>query len=245
MTEPHAAAADLDALRSFDSCTLSNAIERFNVRLRNEGFMSGAVRCRFPRLAPMIGHAVTGSIKANSPPMTGGWYHENMDLWRYLATVPPPRVLVIRDADARPGAGAFVGALHAHIGRALDCVGYVTNGAVRDLPEAEAAGFQLFAGSVAVSHAYAHVVSLGEPVEIGGLTVRPGDLLFGDRHGVLSIPPDLVAALPGAARRLLADERDLVKLCASPHFSLDELAKKIAHPRRDAGAPAPSAEDRS
>jgi 4-hydroxy-4-methyl-2-oxoglutarate aldolase len=247
-----ASAADLDRLRQFDSCTLSNAIERFDVRLRNEGFMSSVVRCRFPRLAPMIGHAVTGCIRTSSPPMTGGWYHENMDFWRYVATIPPPRVLVMRDADPRAGVGAFVGALHAHIGGALDCAGYVTNGAVRDLPAVEATGFQLFAGSVAVSHAYAHVVALGEPVEVGGLTVRPGDLLFGDRHGVLAIPPDLAAVLPDAARRLLAEERDLIELCGSPRFSLDALGANLAklanpaHPSHTGGAPArPRGEDLS
>lgn len=237
---------EIEALRAFDSCTLANAIERFKVRMRNEGFTSGAVRCRFPRLGPMIGHAVTACVKAASPPMTGGWYHENMELWRLVATVPPPRILVVRDADPRPGAGAFVGALHAHIGRALDCIGYVTNGAVRDLPQVEAAGFHLFAGSVVASHAYAHVVSLGEPVEVGGLAVGTGDLLFGDRHGVLSIPPGLAAKLPAAAHRLLAEERELMELCDSPRFSLDELAVRLtrsAHRSRSADddAPAPEA----
>jgi 4-hydroxy-4-methyl-2-oxoglutarate aldolase len=236
---PHpVSAADLERLRHFDSCTLSNAIERFDVRLRNDGFMSGAVRCRFPRLAPMIGHAVTGCIRTYSPPMTGGWYHENMEFWRHVASIPPPRVVVMRDIDPRPGAGAFVGALHAHIGRALACAGYVTNGSVRDLAEVEAAGFHLFAGSVAVSHAYAHIVTLGEAVEVGGLTVQHGDLLFGDRHGVLAIPPELVAALPDTASRLLAEERDLIDLSSSPRFSLDALAAKLAHPQRDGRSPA-------
>jgi 4-hydroxy-4-methyl-2-oxoglutarate aldolase len=241
---PDVSAADLDRLRHFDSCTLSNAIERFDVRLRNEGYMSGSVRCQFPALPPMIGYAVTGRIRTYAPPMTGGWYYENMELWRQLATAPAPRVLVMRDADGEVGRGAFVGAIHAHICRALDCVGYVTDGAVRDLPAVEATGFQLFAGSVAVSHSYAHLFELGAPVEVGGLTVSQGDLLFGDRHGVLSIPSALVAALPEAASRLLAEERELIKLCDSNRFSLDELAGRLAHPRRHGRrAAAPTPED--
>ena len=81
---------------------------------------------------------------------------------------------MIQDADEKPGSGALFGDLHAAIGRALDCVGYVTNGSVRDLPGIEALGFHLFAGSVAVSHMYAHVCDFGEPVEIGGFKDQSG-----------------------------------------------------------------------
>jgi hypothetical protein len=40
----------LKNLQQFDSCTISNAIERFDVRTRNEGFVNGSVRCVFPEL---------------------------------------------------------------------------------------------------------------------------------------------------------------------------------------------------
>ena len=72
--------------------------------------------------------------------------------------------------------------------RALHCVGVVTNGSVRDIPAARSAGFHYFAGSVAVSHGYVHIVDFGQPVEIGGLTIASGDLLHGDLHGVQSVP---------------------------------------------------------
>ena len=40
----------LEALRQIDSCTLANAIESFQIRLRNEGFSAGQTRCLFPHL---------------------------------------------------------------------------------------------------------------------------------------------------------------------------------------------------
>ena len=61
---------DLERLKSFDSCTISNAIERLNVRLRNEGFLSGVARCRFPKFPPMVGYAATARIRTASPPMS-------------------------------------------------------------------------------------------------------------------------------------------------------------------------------
>ena len=84
---------DLDVLRRFDTCTLANAIERFTVRPRNEGFMSGGAICQFPHLPPMVGHAVTGRIQTYMPPMTGKCYYDHIEWWRYLITIPPPRVV--------------------------------------------------------------------------------------------------------------------------------------------------------
>jgi len=109
----------------------------------------------------------------------------------------------------------------------MGCVGYLSNGAVRDLDAVEALGYHLFAGSVSVSHAYAHIVDFGCRVEVGGLPVAPGDLLFGDRHGVLSIPQAAVPRLPDLADQLLAEERELFQLCESAKFSIDALAKQI------------------
>jgi len=218
---------DLDTIRAMDTCTVSNAIERLNVRLRNEGFISGTVRCRFPNFEPMLGYAVTGRIRSSSPPMSGRCYYDRMDFWSYVATIPEPRVIVLQDVDHMPGVGAFVGEIHATIGIALNCVGYITNGAVRDLAPVKALGFHLFSGSVAVSHAYAHLIEFGEPVEIGGLKIAPGDLLHGDRHGVQTIPPEVLSKIPQEAERILRSENELIRFCRSPQFSLQGLSDRL------------------
>ncbi len=225
--------ADLERIRGLDTCTVSNAIERFNVRLRNEGFVAGAVRCRFPNLAPMLGYAVTGRIRSSTPPMSGRCYYDRMDFWNYVETMPRPRVLVLQDVDHTPGFGAFVGEIHATIGLALGCVGYVTNGAVRDLPAVRAMGFHLFSGSVAVSHAYAHLIEFGESVEIGGLKISPGDLVHGDRHGVQTIPLELVGQIAEEAARIHDEERELMEFCRSPRFSMQGLAERLEKVSKD------------
>lgn len=218
-------AQDFERLQALDTCTASNAIETLNVRLRNEGFISGSVHCQFPHFSPMLGYAVTGRIRTSSAPMRGRCYYDRIDWWNYVASIPGPRVMVLQDCDHRPGIGALVGEIHAAIGMALNCVGYVTNGAVRDLPAVEAQGFHLFAGSVAVSHAYAHIVEMGDPVELGGLKIMPGDLIHGDRHGVHTIPLSIASEVPAAAERLLNRERELMEFCRSPRFSLADLSE--------------------
>jgi len=225
--------ADLAKIRALDTCAVSNAIERFNVRLRNEGFVARSVRCRFPNLEPMLGYAVTGRIRSSSPPMTGRCYYDRMDFWNYMATIPEPRVMVLQDVDHTPGFGAFVGEIHATICLALQCVGYVTNGSVRDLPAVKELGFHLFSGSLSVSHAYAHLIEFGEPVEIGGLKISPGDLMHGDRHGVLTVPAEIASEIPAEAAKIQSGEVELKEFCRSPQFSLIGLADRLKNVAKD------------
>ncbi len=217
----------LEALRRLDACTLANAIETFHERLRNEGFVDHAVRCLFPRLQPMLGYAATVTIRGSAPPTTDGAYPDRTDWWDYILSVPAPRVVVVHDGATRPGLGSLVGAVHMNVLRALHCVGVVTNGSVRDIPAAESAGFHFFAGSVSVSHAYVHIVEMGKPVDIGGLTIKSGDLLHGDLHGIQSIPLDIAADIPSVAARITAHEQALIALCRSPEFSLDKLRAAV------------------
>jgi 4-hydroxy-4-methyl-2-oxoglutarate aldolase len=213
----------LESLRRLDACTLANAIETFHERLRNEGFMGHGVRCLFPHLQPMIGYAATVRIRGSSPPTTGNLYADRTDWWDYISSLPAPRIVVVQDMAARPGLGSLVGAVHMNILRALHCSGVVTNGSVRDIPAAESAGFHYFAGSVAVSHAYVHIVEIGQPVEIDGLKIRSGDLLHGDLHGVQNIPLNIAPRIPEAAAKITAEEQVLLAQCRSPEFSLQKL----------------------
>jgi 4-hydroxy-4-methyl-2-oxoglutarate aldolase len=228
MTHPTVLApADLEKLKAFDSCTISNAIERLNVRLRNEGFLSGVARCRFPKFPPMVGYAATARIRTGAPPMAHRCYYDRMDWWHYVASLPEPRVMVLHDSDHQPGLGAFVGEVHAAIGIALNCVGCVTNGAVRDLPAVEAMGFQMYASHTSVSHAYAHITEFGQPVEIDSLKVSSGDLLHGDRHGIVTIPLSIATEVPKMASDLQREEGELIDFCQSPRFTLQGLSERI------------------
>ncbi len=230
-------AETLEQLRQRDTCAVSNAIEQFHVRTRSEGFVNGTVRCIFPKMQPVVGYAATARIRSSATPMTGRCYYDRADWWSYLISVPAPRFIVAKDVDHPPGVGALFGEVHANICRALDCCAYATDGAVRDLPGIEATGFQVFAGSIAVSHAYAHVVEFGEPVEVGGLQVRSGDLLHGDTHGVLSIPLSIASEIPQVVSEMSKTEQELIEFCHSRNFSLPKLMEKIHHVSEKLGNP--------
>jgi len=213
----------IEALRRLDACMVSNAIETVECRLRNEGFADGGIHAVFDNLPPIVGHAVTARIRCSTPPPVGHNYDDRTDWWTYVLTVPPPRIVVVEDVDERPGMGAFVGHVHAQILQRLGCSAYVTNGSVRDLPAVKEIGFQFFAKTVSVSHAFVHIVDFAQPVSVGGLQVGSGDIIYGDAHGFLTIPEGVVGDIPGIATRMLEQEQRVVALCQSPDFSLERL----------------------
>jgi 4-hydroxy-4-methyl-2-oxoglutarate aldolase len=223
----------LDEFRNMSTCVVADAIETFDVRLRNAGFASSAIRCMFPNRSPLVGYAVTTKIRTADPPMEGHTYYARPDWWRHIQTIPEPRIIVAQDEDPAPGAGAFVGEVHANILLALGCAGVVTNAAVRDLPAVQASGFQMFAGNVSVSHAYAHVFDFGGTVELGGLTISPGDLIQGDLHGVQTIPREIAAPVASAAREVLRKRKILIELCDSADFTIAKLYETLQRMESD------------
>lgn len=213
----------IEELCRLDSCVVSNAIETFGVRLRNQGFTNRDIRCMFDDLPPVVAFAVTATVRTAAPPPVGPQYADRTDWWNYILSVPSPRVVVVQDLDERPGLGAFLGEVHANILHALGCVAYVTNGAVRDIPGLRRASFQAFAGNVSPSHAFVHIVSFGEPVEVAGLKVESADLLFGDRHGIVAMPRDIVPQIPSTAAAMRERDRRIVEYCRSREFNVDAL----------------------
>ena len=217
----------LDALRRFDTCTIANAIEEFGVRLRNEGFTRPGLRCVTGGYPKLLGYAATCRVRSADPPMAGRSYFDRTDWWDLIQNIPAPRIAVIQDLDAESSIGSTVGEVHASILKAFDCGGVITNGAVRDIPGVARMGFPVFASSVVVSHAYLHVVDYCSRVDIYGLEIHPGDLLFADCHGVISIPAQIVAELPVVAARIYENERRIIDLCQSPDFTPQKLKEAI------------------
>ena len=218
---------ELEALRKWSTCSICNAVELFNVRPRNQGFMLPEIKCAFPEFKPMIGYAVTAVIAADSP---DGRRISPAEYWAEIQKIPEPRVIVIHDLD-RPAIGSFWGEVNASIHKRLGCAGVVTDGAVRDLDEVREMGFHFFSSCVAVSHGYVHLVEVGIPVKVGGLLVKSGDLIMGDKHGVLSIPLEIVKDVPKAVQMMEDWERPIIKLCQSKEFTLEGLKERYLSAR--------------
>jgi regulator of RNase E activity RraA len=216
----------LESIRRFDTCTIANAIERFGVRLRNEGYTLPGLQCvtgGFPRV---IGYAVTCRVRSADPPLTGRTYFEPTEWWTAIEKLPAPRIAVIEHVDWEAG-GSVVGEVHAAILKAFDCSGVITNGNVRDIPAVAAMDFPMFARGISLSHAYAHIVHYGKPVEIFGLKIQAGDVIFADIHGAISIPLGITPKIPAVAEQIAASERRVIEVCQSADFSPQKLREAI------------------
>jgi regulator of RNase E activity RraA len=212
-------AEQLQALARYNTPTISNAIEIFQIRDRHVGFLPHRIRCLSPQLGPIVGYAVTSQTRAaySAEPSRD----LTADYLGYVATQPGPKIAVGQDLDDPPGLGAQFGEVNATIHKRLGCVGHVTDGCPRDLDEVAALGFGLFGLNPCVSHAYVRIVAFGKPVQLAGVEICPGDLLHADKHGVCIVPLAVAGRLAAACAEVERMERPLLEICRSPEFSLD------------------------
>ncbi len=212
----------LDKILKFDTCTIANAIECFGVRLRNEGFTRPGLSCLTGADERVLGYAATFQVRSMDPPTIGGRFTDRTDYWSEFERLPCPRIAVFENMDGEDARGG-AGEVHAAILKAFGCDGLITDGMACNLHGLRKLGLSVFAKSLTVSDAYMHIVDFGKPVEIMGLGVKPGDLLYADCHGVLTIPIDIVPELPAVAERIHMENQAIIKVCQSPDFSPEML----------------------
>src|ERR1700755_3175694 len=125
----------LAALACYDSPTLANAIETFDVQPRDVGFADSRVRCMFPELGRMVGFAATATMVARGAPGPDWAGAGNDALYAHVRTIRAPRIVVVQDLDEPPAHGSLWGEVHATIFGALGCLGCVHDGSRRGLGE--------------------------------------------------------------------------------------------------------------
>jgi regulator of RNase E activity RraA len=205
----------LEKLAKFDTPTICNVIELFDVRPRDVGFMDGRIRASFPELPPMVGFAATAAFRSGAPPEGGDAYGSFIEQVETFAELPGPAVVVFQDLDDPP-VGATFGEVMCSVYRAFGSTGLVTSGGGRDLEQVRTLKYPVFTGSTICSHAYCHILHIGLPVRVGGLVVRQGDLLHGDANGVTNIPPQIAAEVADLAAEFVAAERIVLDYVQGP-----------------------------
>jgi regulator of RNase E activity RraA len=216
----------LQKLARYDTPTVCNVIELFQVRPRNQGYMDARIRCGFPELPPMVGFAATACFRSDAPPEGGDAYGSIQQQLEVFQSLPGPAVVVFEDIDDPPVAAVF-GEVMCSTYQAFGSVGLVTNGGGRDLEQVRALDYPVFTGGTICSHAYCHMLHLGLPVRVGGLMVQQGDLLHGDANGVTGIPLEIAAEIADVADEFVAAEAimlDYVK--AAGDKSVAEFSKR-------------------
>ncbi len=198
-------ASDLELLRKFDTPTVCNVVELFDVRPRTAGYLDGRIQPCFPKLPPMVGYASTATFRSAAPSRAGTVYSGLADQVASFAELPGPAVVVFQDLD-NPMAAATFGEVMCSTYKAFGAAGLITSGSGRDLDQVEALGFPCFTNGTMCAHGYCQIVQLNVPVHVGGVTVHPGDLLHGDRNGVTTIPNEIASLVAKGCQELMAAE---------------------------------------
>ena len=219
--EPRAdLATTIEQLRRFDTPTVLNVVELFDVRPHHHGYLNGSVRALFPELPPMVGFAFTATYTGTSP----GQGIALGEMVEAFPAVPEPRVIVYQSLDSPPAAAIF-GDISCSVFKQLGCAGLVTDGAGRDLELIRPLAFPCFASSVIASHGYARATAVGVPVNVAGQEIRPGDLLHGDANGVAVVPLDIAAVVARTCGSMQTAESSLLRKVNAPGATMTEVSR--------------------
>ena len=214
----------LEGLGQFDSPTLFNALTKMNGE-PNEDYTDHTIRCLLPEFGSSIGYAVTAEVTTNdadSAAVDWDGYYDVLD------ARDGPTIAVMKDVDSRPGRGASFGDGMATVHKQLGVVAAIVDGTVRDLPGIRNVPLPMYAWGVVPGHGQFNLTRFEEPLTVGQLRVRPGDLLFADSDGVVRIPNDRAEDVLRCANEVREFESEVIGYCASDEFTLEEMRRRRA-----------------
>ncbi|HTS60436.1 MAG TPA: RraA family protein [Candidatus Acidoferrales bacterium] len=217
-------AIDLQRLAQFDTPTISNTIEVFEVRPRSAGYMDGRIRACFPEMPPVVGYASTATMRCAEPRAAGGVYGSLDEQVKRFAELPGTAIVVFQDLDDPPAAATF-GEIMCTTYKSFGAAGLITSGPARDLDQVRRLSFPAFSNGAICSHGYSHIVDLHGTVCVGGLTVRPGDLIHADANGVCTIPASIAGQIADAATAFVAAEAIVLDYLKAGHPNVEAFAE--------------------
>lgn len=217
-------ASVLDKLRTFDTPTICNLIELFEVRPRTQGYMDPRIQACFPEMPPVVGFAATATFRASGPPRKGDVYSSTVLQVERFAELTGPPVVVFQDLDD-PAVAATFGEVMCTTYQAFGAVGLITSGAGRDLEQVRALGFPVFTNGTICAHGYCHILDLHGPVHVGGVVVYPDDLIHADLNGVTTVPRSIVPELVAIGDEYVAAEGVILDALRDEASSITRLAE--------------------
>ncbi|MGA2145537.1 MAG: RraA family protein [Bryobacteraceae bacterium] len=207
-------AAELKLLAQYDTPTIANVIELFEVRPRSAGFMDKRIRACFPEMPPMVGYAATATMRTAYARAESAVYSSVDEQVARFAELPGPAIVVFQDLDDAP-VGATFGEIMCASYQCFGALGIITSGPARDLDQVRRLGFAAFSDGVVASHSFSHITSIHQTVRVGGMEVRAGDLLHADANGVCGIPDDIAREVAHAAAEFVAAEAVVIEFAKS------------------------------
>jgi 4-hydroxy-4-methyl-2-oxoglutarate aldolase len=153
---------------------------------------------------------------------------DNLTPWAALTVARPGDVLVIATENCETA--SVIGDVYLGMAKNAGILAVVTDGLVRDLDGMEQVGIPVFARGVSPNSPQKNGPgSIGLPVSVGGLSIDSGDLVVGDRNGVVVVPRRAIDQVARELEKVKAKERDMdaavAKGAKAPTWIGDYLAK--------------------
>lgn len=202
------AAALPDVIREFervDAGVVEQAARFPSSILADVAGRRGALHGRIAPLAPSMrfaGPALTVEVRPG----------DNLMIHAALAVAKPGDVIVV---DGKGDlSSALMGEIMSQQAVALGVAAVVIDGAVRDSEAIRELGFPMFAAGLNPNGPTKSVAGrLNHPISIGGVTVKPGDLVVGDADGVTVVEREKAASLlPLAAEKVAAETKRIADI---------------------------------
>ncbi len=189
-----------ERLAKLDTCAVSDALDKLGIRGVVVGLRPLSVRKR------IAGRAVTVRLKSK------GSETSTRHLGAGAIEAAEPGNVIVVDHRQRTDAAGWGGILST-AAKAKGISGVVVDGACRDIDESRDLEFPVFGRSAVPLTARGRVVEecFNEPIEVGGITVAPGDLVLADSSGVVFLAADRAEEVIQAAEEIAAREAAMTK----------------------------------
>jgi 4-hydroxy-4-methyl-2-oxoglutarate aldolase len=158
---------------------------------------------------------------------------DNLMVHAVMASVQPGEVIVLTMPEPRPV--ALVGDLLATQAKARGAAGMLIDASVRDVDTLAELGLPIWARWIRIKGATKDIPgTIGEPVQVGGATIRQGDIVVLDADGAAIVEAERVDEVLAASREREKRERvKRVQLEAGKlSYDLDALRERVEGPSR-------------
>lgn len=199
--------ATLQGLMEFDTALLSNTRGYIDTTPEHTWYMGGYIQSQTPSIGPIAGIAATCKIDTSTPGRDPDFdlYYEHLDT---IAAIDLPVIWVVETVGSRPDFECVTGDGMAKALHAAGCLGVVTDGHCRDIAGCETVPFAVHCRGTIGHHAALRAKEIDTPVEVGGITVSPGDIIHADREGVIKISDEIAPLLVEKAPLMRAFEQE-------------------------------------
>ena len=184
------------------------------------GRQVGTVGLRPVNRSPVsvCGNALTVKVRAG----------DNLLIYKALDMLQPGDVLVVDgEGDVTR---ALAGEILMRFARSRGAVGFVIDGAVRDVEAFEEHRFPCWSRGVSLRGPFKDGPgAVNVPIAVGGMVVHPGDVIVGDSDGVVAVPAAEALQVAHLAREKADAERAMMAEIADSTFSIAWVDAVLKH----------------